>query len=473
MKSAIKYFIALVHFLHNDAHQFSSCSSSNGLGLKTINLVPDPPEVGNKLTITFSGVAQQEISSGSRLNIDISVLGIKITNKDFDICRDLSISCPVKVGQTYSSNFSYNIPSDAPKGISVEAKLIGYSSSGSEISCQELTTKIGKRSEIDKVYRNSFGVVDNELKAFRISETLFRYWRDQHKWRFNSLVEYIQRLYQFHYNNQIILRHNSRPNSGYRLGHNQFSHLSNIEFRHYNGFKPGPVDTTTPRQCANTTWVATAVDWREKGAVTPVKNQGNCGSCWAFSTTGAMEGSYYLEGGKLVSFSEQELVSCDGVDQGCNGGLMDNAFSWIHNHSGLCSESDYPYNSGNGGNQSCQVCHPVNGSKVVSIVDVNSTETELLAAISKQPVAIAIEADGIMFQLYRDGVFSTKCGTNLDHGVLAVGYGTDASNQNYWLVKNSWGSTWGDKGYIKLSRDVEQKGGQCGILLSASYPVLG
>ena len=214
------------------------------------------------------------------------------------------------------------------------------------------------------------------------------------------------------------------------------------------------------------------MDWRDRGAVTPVKNQQQCGSCWAFSTTGAVEGAYYLKNGNLTSFSEQELVSCDKVDQGCNGGEMDDAFQWIQKQGGLCSESDYPYHSGTGNSGSCaKKCQPVKGSQVKSYVDVNATESELKAAVAKQPVAIAIEADGFGFQLYHSGVYTGKCGTNLDHGVLLVGYGTD-NGQDYWLVKNSWGDSWGDSGYIKIERGKSQEGGQCGILLSASYPVL-
>ena len=150
---------------------------------------------------------------------------------------------------------------------------------------------------------------------------------------------------------------------------------------------------------------------------------------------------------------------------------MDNAFEWIHNNSGICSEADYPYQSGTGSNFSCQKCTRVKNSNIVSIVDVNHTEDALMQAISKQPVAIAIEADSIMFQFYKEGVFNSHCGTNLDHGVLLIGYGIE-NNNKYWLVKNSWGEQWGDSGYIKMARGLSQKGGQCGILLSASYPLL-
>ena len=224
-----------------------------------------------------------------------------------------------------------------------------------------------------------------------------------------------------------------------------------------------------------------SVNWVEKGAVTPVKNQGQCGSCWSFSTTGALEGAYYITNGKLESFSEQQLVDCDnrkngGKDMGCNGGLMDSAFAWIEKNDGLCTEASYPYTSGTTKTAgSCTTsCSVVGGSDVMSFVDVDASSDEaMMAALSQQPVSIAIEADQKDFQLYSSGVFTGGCGTKLDHGVLAVGYGS-LDGQDYYLVKNSWGETWGSSGYIMLGRGDEfNKGnGQCGMLMQASYPVV-
>jgi len=225
-----------------------------------------------------------------------------------------------------------------------------------------------------------------------------------------------------------------------------------------------------------------SVDWVAKGAVTPVKNQGQCGSCWSFSTTGSLEGAFYLKTGTLDSFSEQQLVDCDniqdkknrGKDMGCNGGLMDNAFSWIEKNKGLCTEEDYPYVSGTtktGG--SCDTsCDVVTGSEITSFVDVTpKSDDAMMTALSQQPVSIAIEADQKDFQLYKSGVYTESCGTGLDHGVLAVGYGT-LSGEDYYKVKNSWGTTWGDDGYIYLGRGSEYNNGsgQCGMLMQASYP---
>merc|ERR1719486_1188061 len=224
---------------------------------------------------------------------------------------------------------------------------------------------------------------------------------------------------------------------------------------------------------------ATSVDWTTKNAVTPVKNQGQCGSCWAFSTTGSVEGANAIKTGKLESFSEQELVDCAGSfgNQGCNGGLMDNGFKYIKSK-GDALESKYPYTGKTG---SCSQAKTTPAAvHVTGYTDVpQKNEAQLMAAVAKQPVSVAIEADLSGFQFYKSGVFSGTCGTKLDHGVLAVGYGTDGGKA-FWKVKNSWGTSWGQQGYIMLARNTKSssrrllggggggKGGECGLLMQAS-----
>jgi len=293
-------------------------------------------------------------------------------------------------------------------------------------------------------------------------------------------------------NDKYIEDFNSK-NYTFILGHNQFSGMDSNEFSAYLGYSKKyesvsnlrgnaiKVSPSIDGSFASFTSLPLSINWVENGAVTNVKDQGKCGSCWSFSTTGALEGAYYIKYGDLVSFSEQQLVDCDnlkngGKDHGCNGGLMDNAYSWISKNGGLCSESSYPYSSGTKKTSgTCmKTCSLIYGSDVDSFVDVTpNSDIAMMSALVNQPVSIAIEADQKEFQLYKSGVFTASCGTNLDHGVLVVGYGT-LDDEDYYLVKNSWGSTWGSDGYIYLGRGSEYNdgAGQCGLLMEGSYPVL-
>jgi len=216
----------------------------------------------------------------------------------------------------------------------------------------------------------------------------------------------------------------------------------------------------------------TSVDWVPKGAVTHVKNQGTCGSCWSFSSTGALEGAWQIKAGKLVSLSEQQLVDCSTKNLGCKGGGMDSAFQFLMKHN-TCTESSYKYNgkdshTGNKCRQSsCEVGIPKGDIK--GFFDVPTDDTKaLMEAVAQQPVAIAIEADQAAFQMYGGGIITKKCGNKLDHGVLLVGYGTDKGVE-YWKVKNSWGASWGEEGYVRIERGLPGDG-QCGIKAGASYP---
>ena len=213
------------------------------------------------------------------------------------------------------------------------------------------------------------------------------------------------------------------------------------------------------------------VDWRAHGAVTDVKDQGRCGSCWAFSTTGSLEGQHFRKTGKLVSLSEQNLVDCSFKfgNKGCGGGLMDNAFRYIKANGGIDTEQSYPYD---GVEEQCHY-NPRNiGATDKGFVDITSGDEESLkaAVATKGPVSVAIDASHPTFQFYSTGIYNEpECNPQmLDHGVLVVGYGS-IQEGDYWTVKNSWSTKWGDQGYIKMSRN---KNNQCGIASVASYPVV-
>jgi len=262
---------------------------------------------------------------------------------------------------------------------------------------------------------------------------------------------------------------------GFQLGVNEFAHLDPDEFAsmYYGWRKPENLWGDLPNLGTHNysgAPLADSVDWTTKGAVTPVKNQGQCGSCWSFSATGAMEGAWEIATGKAVSLSEQQFVDCDKVDQGCGGGLMDHAFAYAEKNA-ICTEDSYRYHAKKGTCMAdkCTVGIPKGG--VTGFKDVASNSAQaLMEAVTQQPVSIAIEADKAVFQLYKSGVLSSVCGTKLDHGVLAVGYGT-LDGKDYWKVKNSWGASWGDEGYVLLMRGKPGVG-ECGLLTQPSYPVV-
>ncbi|CAL5326207.1 unnamed protein product [Camellia sinensis] len=291
---------------------------------------------------------------------------------------------------------------------------------------------------------------------------LYEEWLAKHGKAYNSLGE------------------KDKRNRTYKVGMNRFADLTNEEYRsRYLGtrtdakrrFVKSKVGLSRRYVVRGDEELPESVDWRTKGAVAPIKDQGDCGSCWAFSTVAAVEGLNKIKTGELIELSEQELVDCDrAYDAGCNGGLMDYAFQFIIENGGIDSESDYPYLGVDG------QCDPTRkNAKVVSIDDYEDVppfdELALKNAVAHQPVSVAIEASGRALQLYLSGIFTGECGMALDHGVAVVGYGKE-NGVDYWIVRNSWGASWGESGYIRMERNVVATyTGKCGIAMQASYPI--
>jgi cathepsin L len=312
----------------------------------------------------------------------------------------------------------------------------------------------------------TFALTDNQWVAYK---TRFNK-------QYTNAVEEVTRRAIFAKALTDIQEHNLLADLGlksYRRGINNFTDLTSNEFRQRNGLKYSPKPQLVGATFAEVALdsVPKTVDWRKKGIVTPIKNQEQCGSCWAFAAVASLEGQHALKTKKLVSLSEQNLVDCSGPEGnfGCEGGLPDQGYQYIIDNKGIDTEKSYPYTAEDG---DCDFNKKTVGATIQKFTDIATGDEKALqkAVATIGPISVGIDASNDSFQSYSGGIYDEEnCSTSqLDHGVTVVGYGTD-NGKDYWLVKNSWGEDWGIKGYIKMSRNANN---QCGIATLASYPTV-
>jgi len=309
----------------------------------------------------------------------------------------------------------------------------------------------------------AFALTEREYQA------KFTQWMHQNQKSYNH--EDFRFRYQAFKKNLIFINEFNEQHTGMQLAMNKFGDLTNEQFKelYLSGLKINvdlPLNTDAPSVNVN---LPASMDWRKQGAVTDVKNQGQCGSCWSFSTTGSVEGCHQITTGTLVGLSEQNLVDCSTSEgnQGCNGGLMTDAMQYIINNGGIDTEASYPYTAEDG---TCAYNPSNSGATLKNYTNVQTgSEDDLQLKCNSGPVSVAIDASQSSFQFYSSGVYyEPACSTSqLDHGVLAVGWDSD-SGTPYWIVKNSWGTDWGQSGYIWMSRD---KNNNCGIATMATLPI--
>jgi len=302
-----------------------------------------------------------------------------------------------------------------------------------------------------------------ELRSINLTMSAYYDWKIKYGKRFTS-EENDHRYKIFASNLQTIKNHNNME-STYTMEANQFADLTEEEFKElYLTYTPLSLMGTEGRVHLDTTNLAASVDWRTKGVINPIKNQASCGSCWAFSAIGALEAAYAIKTGKLIDMSEQQLVDCSRSfgNQGCNGGLMTSAFKYLKVNL-IETTADYPYTARDG---TCQYSAAKGLFKIPGFTQVPANnQDQLAAAVNQQPIAVAVDAS--KWSLYKSGIFS-NCSTRLNHGVVAVGYGTEGTT-DFWIVRNSWG-VWGESGHIRVLKTAGAGQGTCGIAMDACYP---
>ncbi|OIW01312.1 hypothetical protein TanjilG_10473 [Lupinus angustifolius] len=286
---------------------------------------------------------------------------------------------------------------------------------------------------------------------------LFQLWKKEHGRVYNNLQDMAKRFDIFISNMNDIIESNSKrtSSSDYILGLNKFADWSNEEFEETYLNKNGDMHEDSGMKLNDelSCEVPSSLDWRDKGAVTAVKDQGSCGSCWAFSTAAGIEGINAISTGKLIGLSEQQLMDCDKKSKACNGGLVKNALNWVVSNGGIASDTDYPYK---GKNETCRKPPEVKNSAFVKGYNhLPNSDNEILCATTIQPISVCLNATG--FKNYQSGIFDGRDCQNTtytNHCVLTVGYGSQ-NGVDYWIVKNSWGKNWGKDGYIWIKRNTD------------------
>jgi len=304
-------------------------------------------------------------------------------------------------------------------------------------------------------------------------------WKLKHLKSYASEGEEAYRFGVWRENYVKIKSHNAEGHS-YTMAMNKFGDLTETDFAKFvnpsgNCLRIHEVNDTSIFRKPEDVFmkeIPTSVNWANTSDyVTPVKNQGQCGSCWAFATAGATESVHAIANGVLNSLSEQELVDCSLLDGGCAGGWLDTAYEYILKHGGLALGSEYVYTAVDGTCKADDYTHynPIDSFQLIK----QGNETALEIATVYRPVSVAVQASQVAFQFYSGGILDGRCGTTVDHAVIVVGYGVESSSK-YWIIKNSWGTDWGESGYARICKDCNKNGiyGECCINCFPSYPIV-
>jgi len=421
---------------------WSACGSQHGK-------VTASSSAGTTATITGTGTIDEDVTA-AKISATISALGTQLTSCSGDGTKDIVCELPLNTGNITVPALPFplakgtlNLPVKVTTSASIPASLAsidihltGDDQNGQSAICLDVHTSASLSWEAFKAKYGKVYNGDEEAAHQQVYETLMRWAAENSNQEVSFGENQFADFTQAEYRAVAGLRYKARARALRGLPH--------MGVHEYNGRE-----------------LAASVDWTTQGAVTPVKDQGQCGSCWAFSTTGGMEGAWEIATGSLTSMSEQQLVDCSTQNAGCNGGSMELAFNYAGT-TNVATESSYPYKGRDGSCKSSYTTAIPRGG-VTGYKSVGQSTASLKSAIQTGPVSVAIEADQMAFQLYSGGVLSSGCGTNLDHGVLAVGY-TDSA----FKVKNSWGTSWGANGYLQISTS----GNVCGIHSDASYPTV-